>query len=209
MTDYIPAYNDRVRIGNKGDYQNKYKGITGTVISVGERRVGVCLDDIPNPRSKYGAYWFLIENLTRIDKADDEPERYNYCMARNAAVLDASNDILCRCSGSGIHTGDMIAASDESGRVFAVRVANVYGCALPAGLRDEPCLDVIGTVTMTDRARDELRNARIRSVLEHLREAEDEIPELQRYEALAQTDEHIRRLLDEYNHLTAKRTEEI
>lgn len=81
--------NTRVRIRNPYAYHGRFHGMIGTVAAnyrdyYETNSVAVCIDGIPNPKSKYKAFWFNIQDLEPIKDLDAAmlPGEYKTVMCR-------------------------------------------------------------------------------------------------------------------------------
>lgn len=83
---------DRVRVLPRASYNARFTGCVGVVVySTGlcADRVGVKLDGTNNPRSKYNAFWFALDEIAIIESEDNF--MLNDYITANAQFLDGTN----------------------------------------------------------------------------------------------------------------------
>lgn len=83
---------DRVRVLPHASYNARFTGCVGVVVySTGlcADRVGVKLDGTNNPRSKYNAFWFALDEIAIIESEDNF--MLNDYITANVQFLDGTN----------------------------------------------------------------------------------------------------------------------
>lgn len=83
---------DRVRVLPRASYNARFTGCVGVVVySTGlcADRVGVKLDGTNNPRSKYNAFWFALDEIAIIESEDNF--MLNDYITANVQFLDGTN----------------------------------------------------------------------------------------------------------------------
>lgn len=203
-TNFTPSYNDRIKVCDAPEYARKFNGATGTIVSPGHSRSGVRLDSVLNPGSKYGLFWFANTGLVPSDtKPIEMPDARIYISAANTAQNKNAMPVTLRCYTTKIQPGNLIAACDNHGEIFAARVVNIHGMELPENCDENRIGEVIGHVDDADYLCRQQRKNRINAIRDEMLDIYHGMSETELYETLARSNDRARELLGEYQKLTA------
>lgn len=193
----------RVRVLPGAGYNDRFAGRLGVVVYYTElcaSKIGVQLDSVSNPRSKYNAFWLDIDYLEIIE-SEETFMIPNYILV-TVRFLDGSNTNMTysyACYDLNILEGDLVVVKTGHHGFALAKVAEV------APEFAEPVKFGREVVARVDLSEYEARKAQAKRLAEVKASMDAKVKELQAfavYELLAEKDPALKNLLAEFKQLS-------
>ena len=192
-------YGDRCIIQHSDRYKNRHEGKMCSIRSTGYTDIAVQIDDVANPASKYGYFYYPRKHLQYIKGDETTMSKSNVIKGNYTTVIaqftNSTTQIACANFGEKLAVGDWVVVKTAH-HGFAV-------CEITAvDVETIPCeREIVCPIDFNDYFQRVEKRKRAEEIKKKLDERTAELQQLQVYELLAKGDASLSALLEEFKEL--------
>lgn len=189
-----------VKILPQAEYKNRFEDAVGIIEKIHSTHIGIKFENIENPASSYGVFWFS-EQYIEILESEDEQIMFDNCKIAGVKFLDGSNtdrEYFYALYDDSIEIGDLVVAKTGHHGFALVKISSIeeYKPNIIAHSRE-----IICKVDMTAYNERQAKAAKIKSLKVEMDKKVMELQQTAIYELLAEKDPGLKQMLEEYKSL--------
>jgi len=198
----------RVQILPYAEYRNKYTDFVGTIEKIhgNNSMMGIKLDNLENPNSSYGLFWFSKDHIRVIDNKEENLMLKGYITV-GVKFIEGSNtdsEYYYACYDTNIAIDDIVVVQSGHHGLGIAKISKIFD--------EETDLVKCGReiVDKIDFSAYEERRAKAKKLTELKQSMDKKVKEFQAraiYEMIAEKDPEMKTLYNEFMSMVAPQTE--